>query len=151
VKGPIGGLSLKGTKMPLSEQEQRLLEEMERSLYNNDSDFVTTMSSGRGRPSYTMVVLGILGSLVGIGIVITGVALRQPLIGVAGFIVLLAGALFAIAPPRRRRGLLGPAPVPPRSSTGSAPRGRGRGSSKGGSLMDRLNERWDKRQGGDER
>ncbi|GAA4264563.1 DUF3040 domain-containing protein [Frondihabitans peucedani] len=133
--------------MPLSEQEQRLLEEMERSLYNNDSDFVTTMSSRRGRPSYTMVVVGVLGALVGVGIVIAGVAFRQPLIGVAGFVVLLAGALFAIAPPRRRHGSLGAAPVPPRSSTGSDGRARG----NRGSMMDRLNERWERRQGGDER
>jgi hypothetical protein len=132
--------------MPLSEQEQRLLEEMERSLYNNDSDFVTTMGSRRGRPSYTMVVVGILGALVGVAVVVAGVAFRMPLVGVAGFVVLLAGALFAIAPPRRRRSLLGPAPVPPHSSTGHS----GRSSKKGGSMMDRLNERWDRRQG-DER
>jgi len=143
--------------MPLSEQEQRLLEEMERSLYNNDSDFVTTMGSRRGRPSYTMVVVGILGALVGVAVVVAGVAFRQPLLGVAGFVILLAGALFAIAPPRRRHGLLGPAPVPPHSSTGHAGRGsRGRGTSgrgrqNRGSMMDRLNERWDRRQGGDER
>ena len=30
--------------MPLSEQEQRLLEEMERSLYQNDSDFVARVT-----------------------------------------------------------------------------------------------------------
>jgi hypothetical protein len=131
--------------MPLSEQEQRLLEEMERSLYNNDSDFVTTMGSRRGRPSYAMVVLGIVAALVGIGVIIAGVAFRQPLIGVAGFVVLLAGALFAIAPPRRRHGLLGPAPVPPHGST------KGAGRRNRGSLMDRLNERWDRRQGGGER
>ncbi len=131
--------------MPLSEQEQRLLEEMERSLYNNDSDFVTTMGSSRGRPSYVMVILGIVAALVGIGVIVAGVAFRQPLIGVAGFVVLLAGALFAIAPPRRRHGLLGPAPVPPHSST------KGAGRRNRGSLMDRLNERWDRRQGGGER
>jgi hypothetical protein len=132
--------------MPLSEQEQRLLEEMERSLYNNDSDFVTTMGSSRGRPSYTMVVLGILAALVGIAVIVAGVAFRQPLIGVAGFIVLLAGALFAIAPPRRRRGHLGAAPVPPQSSTS-----HGHGKANKAGLMDRLNDRWDRRQHGDER
>ncbi|KQQ27357.1 MULTISPECIES: DUF3040 domain-containing protein [unclassified Frondihabitans] len=133
--------------MPLSEQEQRLLEEMERSLYNNDSDFVTTMNSRRGRPSYTLVVVGILGALAGIAVIVAGVAFRQPLIGVAGFVLLLAGALFAIAPPRRR-GNLGPAPVPPSSSTGGS--GRAKGSS-GGSMMDRLNQRWERRQNPDER
>ena len=49
------------TKMPLSEQEQRLLEEMERSLYNNDSDFVATVGNRGGRPNYTLVVVGVLG------------------------------------------------------------------------------------------
>ncbi|MET0713865.1 MAG: DUF3040 domain-containing protein, partial [Mycetocola sp.] len=29
--------------MPLSEQEQRLLDEMERNLYRNDADFVSTV------------------------------------------------------------------------------------------------------------
>ncbi|ROQ40845.1 DUF3040 family protein [Frondihabitans sp. PhB188] len=136
--------------MPLSEQEQRLLEEMERSLYNNDSDFVTTMNSRRGRPSYTLVVVGILGALAGVAVVVAGVAFRQPLIGVAGFILLLAGALFAIAPPRRR-GSLGPAPVPPQSSTPGGSAGRNGRKAGGGSMMDRLNDRWDRRQGGDER
>ena len=31
--------------MPLSEQEQRLLEEMERSLYQSDDDFVGTLTA----------------------------------------------------------------------------------------------------------
>ena len=35
--------------MPLSEQEQRLLEEMERSLYHNDADFVATVGKRGGR------------------------------------------------------------------------------------------------------
>ena len=46
--------------MPLSEQEQRLLDEMERSLYHNDADDVTTVGARRGRPNYTAVALGIL-------------------------------------------------------------------------------------------
>ena len=128
-----------------------MLEEMERSLYNNDSDFVTTMGQRHGRPSYTMIVLGVLAALLGVAVIVAGVAFRQPLVGVAGFIVLLAGALFAIAPPRRRRGSLGPAPVPPHSSTGSGG-SAARGSRRPrGSFMDRINQRWEKRQGDDQR
>ena len=133
------------TKMPLSEQEQRLLEEMERSLYTNDSDFVATV--GRtGRPNYTVTVLGVLGALVGIAVVVTGVVLRVPLLGVAGFVVMLGGVLFAIAPPRRK----GSAPA---SSTARAPRpstGRPAQRQRSG-FMDRLNERWERRQDGDRR
>ena len=46
--------------MPLSEQEQRLLEEMERSLYHNDADYVATVSGRGGKRNYTTIVVGIL-------------------------------------------------------------------------------------------
>lgn len=140
------------TKMPLSEQEQRLLEEMERSLYNNDSDFVATVGGRHGRPNYTLVVVGVLAALVGIAVIVTGVIIRQPpigpLVGVVGFVILVAGALFAIAPPRRRG-----APAP--TSAGPAGRpgrpGPASGGNAGGGMMDRLNERWERRQDGDGR
>jgi len=133
------------TKMPLSEQEQRLLEEMERSLYNNDSDFVATVGNRGGRPNYTLVVVGVLGALVGIAVIVAGVIFRQPLIGVAGFVVMLAGVLFAIAPPKRKGSAATSVPSAPRSSTS-----RPAHPAKGG-LMDRLNDRWDRRQDGDGR
>ena len=59
--------------MPLSEQEQRLLEEMERSLYQNDADFVPTTGARRGRPNYTVLVVGALIGLLGIATLIVGV------------------------------------------------------------------------------
>ncbi|WP_144759476.1 DUF3040 domain-containing protein [Curtobacterium sp. 9128] len=123
--------------MPLSEQEQRLLEEMERSLYQNDSDFVARVTRRQGRPTYTSITLGVLGALAGVAVVILGLVLRQPLIGVVGFVVMLAGVLFALRPGMRA----------PRS--GQAPRttssGGARRPSSGGSFMDRMNNRWDKR------
>jgi len=42
--------------MPLSEHEQRLLEEMERSLYQNDADFVAKVGGKRARPAYRSIV-----------------------------------------------------------------------------------------------
>lgn len=125
--------------MPLSEQEQRLLEEMERSLYQNDSDFVARVTRRQGRPTYTSITLGVLGALAGVAIVILGLVMRQPLIGIVGFVVMLAGVLFALRPgmrtPRSKQ-----TPRTPSSGGGS------RGSSpSGGSFMDRMNDRWDKR------
>lgn len=133
------------TKMPLSEQEQRLLDEMERSLYSNDSDFVAAVGSGRGRPNYTMVVVGVLGGLLGIAVIVAGVILRQPLVGVLGFVLVVAGALFAIAPPKRKGASV---PPPPSSSRSSSTRTTASGRSSA-SMMDRLNERWDRRNDGD--
>lgn len=125
--------------MPLSEQEQRLLEEMERSLYQNDADFVATASPRRGRTNYTFIVVGVLVTVVGIAALVAGVIVRQPLVGVLGFAIMFGGVLLAIAPPRRGG-----------SNDESAPRAR---SSRGGSassFMDSLNDRWDRRQEGRE-
>ena len=111
--------------MPLSEQEQRLLDEMERSLYHQDAADVTTVGR-RGRASYTAIALGIVAGVIGIALLITGVVVRQPLIGVAGFAVMFAGALLAFAPPRRL--------TVPRAAAPRRP-----------SLMDSINERWEQR------
>ncbi|MFT4123484.1 MAG: DUF3040 domain-containing protein [Microbacteriaceae bacterium] len=119
--------------MPLSEQEQRLLDEMERNLYQTDADFVASVSGQRPGPSVRSVVLGVLISLVGVAALVAGVAVRQPLVGVAGFAAMLAGVLLAVAPPRRLGARLG-AP---------APSGARRPAPK--SFMDRLGERWDRR------
>ncbi|WP_394768908.1 DUF3040 domain-containing protein [Lacisediminihabitans sp.] len=116
--------------MPLSEQEQRLLEEMERSLYHNDADFVATVGSRHGRPSYRAIVVGILVGLLGVGVIVTGVMLRQPLIGVAGFVVMFVGVLMSVSSPKRLT--LPEAPAAPK------PRKVG--------FMDRMNDRWEKRQ-----
>ncbi|MFZ4895303.1 DUF3040 domain-containing protein [Plantibacter sp. Mn2098] len=123
--------------MPLSEQEQRLLDEMERHLYRSDAEFVSKVSSGKGKPSYRGIALGSLIAVVGaIGLVL-GVVIQQPVVGVIGFAVMLTGVLVATKPTRA------PLEAPkPHSATAGA-------SAKQSRLMDRLNDRWDKRQSGD--
>jgi hypothetical protein len=120
--------------MPLSEQEQRLLDEMERNLYQNDADFVATVSGRGGKPNYRSVVIGALIALAGIAILVTGVVVNLPLIGLLGFAVMFAGVLLAVAPPRR---LATPVTKPRAKSTA--------GGRRQGSFMDGLNERWDRR------
>jgi hypothetical protein len=122
--------------MPLSEQEQRLLDEMERSLYQNDADFVATVGGRRGRMNYTALVAGVLVAVLGVGILVAGVVLRQPFIGVGGFAVMFAGVLLAVGSPRRHH----VASATPRPG---APRRSGHPS-----FMDRMNARWDRRQDG---
>lgn len=123
--------------MPLSEQEQRLLEEMERSLYHNDADFVAAVSPRRGRPSYGVVLAGILLGIVGVATLVLGVVLHQPLVGVLGFIVMFAGVLMAVTPPRR-----GSVPREPAANK----RGRTAQRSPKTSFMQNMNNRWEKRQ-----
>jgi Flp pilus assembly protein TadB len=123
--------------MPLSEQEQRLLDEMERNLYQNDADFVSTVGSRSSRPSYRAIVLGSLLALAGIIALLIGVGTRLPVVGVIGFVVMFAGVLLAVTPARssRRPGAKGkarrPSPKKPEAS---------------GSFMAQLNDRWDRRQ-----
>lgn len=128
--------------MPLSEQEQRLLEEMERNLYKNDADFVATVGgSGRGRPNYRAIVIGVLLAVAGAGALIGGVASQILIIGVLGFALMFVGVLIAITPSKRNA-----AAAPPMAGPAS---GAGRPAPRAGSgFMDRLNERWDRRQEG---
>lgn len=112
--------------MPLSEQEQRLLDEMERSLYHHDADDVATVG-GRVRASYTAVALAIVAGVIGLALLIVGVVIRQPLVGVAGFAVMFVGAMLAFVPPRRL--------TVPRDARDARRPG----------LMDSLGERWDPR------
>lgn len=126
--------------MPLSEQEQRLLDEMERSLYQNDADFVGSTGTGRGRTNYRFVAIGVLIAVVGIGVLITGVVVRQPLVGILGFAIMFVGVLLAVAPPKSGS----TSTAGPSSSRG----GRSRESRSG--FMDSLQDRWDRRQEGRE-
>ncbi|SDZ10832.1 DUF3040 domain-containing protein [Herbiconiux ginsengi] len=127
--------------MPLSEQEQRLLDEMERSLYHNDADFVSAVGGGRGRLNYGALVLGILVGILGLGIVIGGVIFHQPLIGLVGFIAMFGGVLLALRRSKRGRG----ASTSPTGTSGAArPSGSSSSSNKSG-FMDRLGDRWERR------
>lgn len=125
--------------MPLSEQEQRLLEEMERSLYNNDADFVATVTSRSGRPNYRRIAVGVLIALLGVAAIVTGVVIKQPIVGTLGFVVVLTGALLAISSPRVS-GSRQFRQMPDAHHPSTA------GKARSGGFMDRMNERWDRRE-----
>ncbi|QKJ19673.1 DUF3040 domain-containing protein [Microbacterium hominis] len=122
--------------MPLSEQEQRLLDEMERHLMRNDADVVSAPRDGRSL-SYRNIVYGTVLVLLGLGGLLVGVALPLVAVGVIGFAVMLAGVVLAVTPTRSAIPRPRDASAPP-----SAPKPRG-----GSSFMDRMNDRWDRRQG----
>jgi hypothetical protein len=115
--------------MPLSEQEQRLLDEMERSLYHGDADFVASVGRARGRVSYAAVVGGVLLAVAGLAVLVLGVVVHNWFVGALGFVMMFAGVLVATGVRGRRM----PAGMPP------APGGRRTG------FMDRLNQRWERR------
>ncbi|MEJ1155280.1 MULTISPECIES: DUF3040 domain-containing protein [Microbacterium] len=121
--------------MPLSEQEQRLLDEMERHLMRNDADVVTAPQDGRGL-SYRNIVYGTVLVLLGLGSLIVGVSIQLVVVGVIGFVIMLAGVILAVTPSKQN----GSSPTPT-----EAPR-KAKAPSSSASFMDRMNDRWDKRQ-----
>jgi hypothetical protein len=123
--------------MPLSEHEQRLLEEMERNLYQNDADFVATVSGRRGKPNYRLIVIGALLAVAGVAALVAGVIVQQPLIGVVGFGLMLGGVLMVISPGRASAD----ASAASAASPGASPRKPARTS-----WMDTMTERWERRQ-----
>jgi len=121
--------------MPLSEQEQRLLDEMERHLMRNDADVVSAPTDGRTL-SYRNIVYGTVLVLVGLGALIVGVSTQLIVVGVIGFVVMLGGVILAATPTRGiPSGPVAAAPAAPKAKASS-------------SFMDRMNDRWDRRREG---
>ena len=78
--------------MPLSENEQRLLEQMERALYAEDPKFASAMrGAARRTGAARRLLLGLAGVVLGLVVLLVGVAKQQVPIGVVGFVLMLAG------------------------------------------------------------
>lgn len=84
--------------MPLSEHEQRMLDEMERNLYGRDSDVHAAPVGGIPRPNYRAIVVGIILGFSGLGLVLGGVISHLIILGVVGFAVVVAGVLVGTRP-----------------------------------------------------
>lgn len=125
--------------MPLSEQEQRLLDEMERHLLRNDADVVSASPQGQSL-SYRNIVYGAILVLVGIAGLIVGVSTALIVVGVIAFVVMVGGVVLAMTPSRK--------PAANRSGREGATRKPTPSRAPATSFMDRMNDRWDKRQEG---
>lgn len=124
--------------MPLSDHEQRVLEQLERQLNADDPRLATRLAdSGRPAVSVRRVVLGAVLAVVGLAVVLAGVSTQLVLVGVLGTALLGAGILVATMPHRGDADAARPAAP----SAGRADRSRTRGSS----LMARLERDWDDR------
>jgi hypothetical protein len=128
--------------VPLSEHEQRLLEQMERALYAEDPKFATALEGTRLR-TYTRkrVYQAVAGFVLGVVLLMAGVVKQGywP-ISVVGFLVMLGCALLAVASWRgaAKAGEVGGSAAG--SGSGSAPKAKRR------RLGDRMEERWQRRQ-----
>ena len=86
--------------MPLSEYEQRVLEQMERQLTSDDPRLANTLTQRGHRPFGRYVIAGV-GASVGLLLLVLGAANSLPWLGVIGFVVMFAAVAFAFAAPHR--------------------------------------------------
>ncbi len=126
--------------MPLSEYEQRVLEQMEQALTSDDPRLANTLQSAERHPLWRYVV-GFLAAAVGLLVLVLGAAASQWWLGVGGFVLMFAGVAFALL---RRRPKPGPIGIVGESRAPASVRSAAH-ATKHESFLARLEERWDRR------
>jgi Protein of unknown function (DUF3040) len=130
--------------MPLSDHEQRMLDQIESALYAEDPKFASSVRGGGFRaPTARRRLQGAALFVIGLAMLVSGVAFKATMIGsfpilsVVGFVVMFGGVVFAITGPRLsgRTDHSGPAQgVRPRRNKGG-----------GGSFTSRMEDRFRRR------
>ena len=140
--------------MPLSEEELRLLEQMERALSAEDPKFASTLRGhSLRRAAQRRVILAGVAFLAGVGLLMAGVITSLWALGIVGFLIMLGAATVGLTA-LRGRPLLGRGSTPhaPRSSHGftvfDGGRSRRGSSRSSGTFMQRVEARWRRRRGG---
>ena len=142
--------------MELSEEELRLLEQMERALVEEDPKLASTLrGTSFQRAARRRMVLGGAILVVGVGLLIAAVLIGEnqvvrTVMGVLGFVVMLGGAILALTSARSP----GHRPVSPtvrasgKSGFGVVDGGRAhrpRRQRSASPFMERMEERWRRR------
>ena len=127
--------------MPLSEHEQRMLEQMERALYAEDPKFATALeAAGKRRHTRRRTAQAILGFLLGIVLLMTGMMVQQIWVSVIGFLAMLGGALLAVTGWRR-----GPATATAGEGGAGTPGRDQAPRRRKAKVMNRIEDRWRRR------
>ncbi|MGI9125760.1 MAG: DUF3040 domain-containing protein [Mycobacterium sp.] len=129
--------------MPLSDHEQRMLDQIESALYAEDPKFASSVRGGTLRtPSTRRRLQGAGLFVLGLAMLVAGVAVKATMIGgfpvlsVLGFVVMFAGVVFAIS---------GPPVAGVRERNGAPGTSRPRRSKGAGSFSSRMEDRFRRR------
>lgn len=132
--------------MPLSEHEQRVLEQMEHAMEAEDPRFATAM---RGRTPKARqrrrFLLGGLGLVLGLILVVLGVAQGAVALAVVGFVLMIVAGALAATPPRRLSTTNGPIGAVGADGRTRPRRQRPKRTRHSGTFMERIEQRWDRR------
>ena len=130
--------------MPLPEDEQRQLREIERALCRDDPKFVRRIRAGGPRVRSKRTLLRVLpGVVTGAGLLAAGAVTDRAYLEAAGLVIVLLSLVAAVA--SRRRHLAGTRPA--RSAAGTSTKRRP-GQSRRARMMERMEQRWRRRQNG---
>lgn len=137
--------------MPLSEEELRLLEQMERALVAEDPKLASTLRGTTLRQAARRrAILAGLVFAVGIGVLMTGAISGFWQVGIVGFVIMLGSATVALSSLRgQRSGATSPSVSAHPSGFSVIDGGRSfrrpRAGRSSGSFMGRIEERWRRR------
>lgn len=121
--------------MPLSEEEQRVLDQLEMDL-GQDPSLHRAMTRGPRTPA--RVVAGAAGVIIGLTVVVIGVATQLPVLGIVGFAVMAGVALWALLAPRKTA-------VPSSKSAPASTRSKPQSIKSDKDFMQRMEDRFDQR------
>ncbi len=135
--------------MPLSEHEQRQLEQIEQALYREDPKFGRLVRSSDPRVHYKRkLVQAFIGVLVGAGLLAAGIVTHRVYLDAAGAAIVLLSLVWALVTWRRHAARVRPARSKLKSVGPGAPSAA---LTRRARLMERMEERWKRRQEGDRR
>jgi hypothetical protein len=136
-----------GGTVPLSEHEQRQLEQIEQALYAEHPRFAKAVRAADPQVHYRRrVVYAIIGFAIGLALLPVGVSTGYIAVSVLGFVIMLGSCYWAAISYRRMNGL----PAGRVSIKERGPKRREAKASKraGAGFGERLEERWRRRQEG---
>lgn len=126
--------------MALSDEEQRLLEQMEAALAAEDPKLVNALRGTSARRVHRRrAALAGVGFFIGLGLLIAGISIN-PFLSVLGFVIMVAAAVTAIYSWQHVGGSADAGNGRDRAKTSQGTRGP-----DGQGFMDKMEERWRRR------
>lgn len=117
--------------MPLSEEELRALEQMERALVQEDPKLASTLrGTNLRRAAQRRAILSGICFVAGLAVMMAGAVSRHAVIGVLGFLIMLVSATIGLAAIR---------------GTASSSPQAARSGQQQGSMLDRFGTPWRRR------
>jgi heme exporter protein D len=131
--------------VPLSEHEQRQLEQIEQALYAEHPRLARAMRAKDPKVHYRRrVVQAAIGFIIGVGALAAGIYLKYNWLAAVGSAVMIISSIWAVVSYRRMAGMM-------TDRRKRRDRRAAKAAAANSGLMDRIEERWRRRQEGNNR